>query len=195
MASIQGRAVNPGDRLRCVDPTIDLTVGKIYFAEQEVFQSNDYVFVVGDNPKEGVRAFRLSRFELVLPPVQAGKYPDGNPKTAIGASKPGGMDCLPPLAIFKMGEVFQGGAAKYGKMNWREHGITLSTYTNAAMRHLLALADGQDIDPESGVEHAAHVMACMAILIDAKSVGKMVDDRGPKGRLPAYLAEKTKKVT
>jgi hypothetical protein len=78
------------------------------------------------------------------------------------------------------------GARKYGRFNWREHTVTVSVYTDAIMRHLMAYVDGEDLDPESGINHLAHVMACCAVLLDAKAMGKLNDDRTP-GPAPKYL--------
>jgi hypothetical protein len=52
-------------------------------------------------------------------------------------------------------------------------------YYDAAMRHLMAYFDGQDLDPESGLPHLAHVMACASILIDAKK-NETLNDNRPK---------------
>jgi len=40
-----------------------------------------------------------------------------------------------------------------------------------------ALLEGEDIDPKSGLPHLAHALACIAIIIDAKTAGKLIDDR------------------
>lgn len=69
------------------------------------------------------------------------------------------------------------GASKYGAFNWQADPVDATTYYSAAMRHLLQWFSGEDVDPESGSSHLAHVRACMAILIDAQASGKLVDDR------------------
>lgn len=118
--------------------------------------------------------------------------PDGNPKTAWGVNKPG-IDKVPPVAIMEMGRVMQHGAAKYGPMNWRHDRITFSTYYNAALRHLFAMLDGEWIDPESGLPHAAHVMAGMGVMIDAHDLGMMNDDRPKVGRAADYIREQAER--
>ena len=66
---------------------------------------------------------------------------------------------------------------KYGAFNWRTEGpLYTTTYLDAAVRHLFAMMDGDDTD-ESGFPHAAHVAACMVILMDAKSKGCLHEDR------------------
>ncbi len=106
----------------------------------------------------------------------AASYPDDNPKTALGEAKPK-ISSTPTIGIREMGKVFELGAKKYGRYNWRLHTVSATVYYDAAWRHLSAWFDGEDIDPESGVSHLAHVMACMTILLDAKQHGMLNDNR------------------
>lgn len=69
------------------------------------------------------------------------------------------------------------GAEKYGAFNWQSSKVDATTYYSAAMRHLMSWFAGEDVDPESGASHLAHVRACMGILIDAAATGQLVDDR------------------
>jgi len=108
--------------------------------------------------------------------------PDDNPKTAFGTQKDP-MHFTPTEALRAVGRVMRGGAEKYGAYNWREDRITASTYYDAAMRHLMAWWDGEDLDPESGEPHLAHVMACCAILLDGREQDTLNDDR-PEAPLP-----------
>lgn len=73
--------------------------------------------------------------------------------------------------------VHKSGANKYGVRNWRVDKILASTYEGAILRHFIAWASGEDIDPESGVHHLAHVRACCAIVRDAAMRGMLIDDR------------------
>jgi len=104
------------------------------------------------------------------------KYPDDNPKTALGEAKVKLSD-TPTIGIQLMGQVHTNGAAKYGRFNWREHTVSSTVYYDAAQRHLMAWFDGETIDPESGLPHLAHVMACCNILLDAKKNEKLNDNR------------------
>ena len=99
-----------------------------------------------------------------------------DPKGAIGATKtPLGL--IPPYAMEQTAWVHKLGAEKYGPHNWRKTGVCASTYVNAIMRHLNAWRDGEDLDPESGISHVAHVACCCNILLDAEYCGKLQDDR------------------
>jgi hypothetical protein len=102
--------------------------------------------------------------------------PDNNPKTEFGEAKPK-MSDTPTYPITIMGQVFSGGAAKYGRFNWREKTVSSSVYYDAALRHLMAWFNREDLDPESGFSHLGHVMACMAILMDAEREGLLNDNR------------------
>lgn len=103
-------------------------------------------------------------------------YPDNNPKSIEGAKKPQ-LHLIPPSAMLAEARVFELGARKYGAYNWRENSVAATVYQSAALRHLLAWFDGEDIDKESGESHLAHARACMGILLDADITGNLVDDR------------------
>ncbi len=117
--------------------------------------------------------------ELTVPSAATSKV-DTNPKTAFGAVK-APMGLIPVSALVHEAEVFRLGAKKYGPLNWRKNPVSASTYLDASFRHWALFLDGQDNDPESGASHLAHVRACMAILIDAKEHGTLIDDRPTPG--------------
>ncbi|MGH0000092.1 dATP/dGTP diphosphohydrolase domain-containing protein [Pseudovibrio ascidiaceicola] len=121
----------------------------------------------------------------------SGAYPDNNPKAVLGTAKPS-LSVIPPVAIFHLGQAMEDGEKKYGLMNWRENQVSASVYYNAALRHLMAWWDGEQKASDSGVHHLAHVMGCMAILLDAESMGNLIDDRPRSGMLPAFIKANTK---
>lgn len=103
--------------------------------------------------------------------------PAGDPKAAAGLLKVD-LSMVPSGAIIEEAKVLAIGAAKYGFHNWRTgEGIRARVYTAAIMRHLLAYQDGEDTDPESGFSHLAHIRATAGILLDAKAVDKLIDNR------------------
>lgn len=118
----------------------------------------------------------------------APSYPDDNPKTSIGATKVP-LHLVPPSAKHYLALAFKDGAAKYGPYNWREKKVSMSVYYAAAMRHMDALWDGEDLSEDAKVHHAAHAMACMAIIVDAMSIGMLNDDRPFKGAVPRLQKE------
>lgn len=115
-------------------------------------------------------------------------YPDNNPKTTIGVTK-APLHLVPPSASYFLADAFADGARKYGPYNWREHKVSASVYVAAAKRHIDAWWDGEDLSADANVEHMAHAMACMAIILDAKSVGMLNDDRPALGAAALLQAQ------
>jgi hypothetical protein len=99
-----------------------------------------------------------------------------NPKDAIGRKKPG-MSKLPLGPLFAAGEVMKLGANKYGPYNWRGADVSASVYFDAIMRHLYQWWEGEDYDAESGQSHLAHIIANCALVMDAESRDRLVNDR------------------
>jgi len=86
------------------------------------------------------------------------------------------MHLLDRTALESMAAVLQHGAIKYGPDNWRE-GISYTRLIGAAMRHLHALNDCEDLDPETGELHAAHAMCSLMFLIWMMRCRTDFDDR------------------
>jgi len=103
-----------------------------------------------------------------------------NPKHDEGRKKPG-MSLAPATAAYWWGYVHEAGAEKYGAFNWRETRVYASVYIDAMRRHADLMAEGEffDTGPDgTGAPHAACIMACAAILIDAFYHDTLVDDTG-----------------
>ena len=122
-----------------------------------------------------------------------------NPKHRVGLTK-APLSLVPRSAKIHLAMALADGAEKYGAYNWRIEAVNMRIYLEAAERHLDALLDGEDKADDSGLHHAAHIMACMAIILDAQAQGKLIDDRpveGAAARLlveaKEWLAERTKK--
>jgi hypothetical protein len=115
-----------------------------------------------------------------------------NPKDIAGTKKPP-LRLLPTIGLIYLAKVMALGAKKYGPWNWRDAAVRATVYDEAALRHLFALLDGQDLDEESGLPHEAHIMACMAIKLDAKACGKLIDDRNKSGNVAPLLKQLTEK--
>lgn len=111
-----------------------------------------------------------------------------NPKDLIGITK-SRLDLVPPALAISAAPAMELGARKYGPYNWRTKAVRLTVYLGAIERHVAAYKDGQDTDPESGYSHLGHAAACLAIIADAKAIGKLIDDRPPAGGAAAMLEE------
>lgn len=112
--------------------------------------------------------------------------PGGNPKDAIGSTKLA-IDLVPDSAVVAMTLAFAEGMFKYGRFNWRAFPVRFSVYDGAAMRHRAKVRAGEWSDKRTKVPHIASIMACYAIINDARVQGSLIDDRPPAQ--PALLAE------
>lgn len=123
------------------------------------------------------------------PPVKP-----SNPKDMIGSTKlpmslvPGSMKAYAALGYLE-------GMLKYGLVNWREAGVRCSIYMDALERHYEKFKNGEWEDKQTGVPHLASMLACIGIIIDAHTAGKLTDDRpkqAPVGALIDSFEEKVK---
>lgn len=56
------------------------------------------------------------------------------------------------------------GAEKYSADNWKI-GLDRTEILESAQRHLIALFNGEENDPESGLSHAGHIMCNMMFYV------------------------------
>lgn len=73
-------------------------------------------------------------------------------------------------------KVLEHGAEKYAPHNW-EKGFDWTRLTDAIMRHAIALSQGQDTDPDSGLPTAAHLGCEVLFYIAHAKRGLGRDDR------------------
>jgi len=118
-------------------------------------------------------------------------YPDDNPKTILGVSKPG-IKAVPASALYYLGQAMADGERKYGLYNYREKRVSSSIYFEAAQRHWWSWWDGEDCAQDSNIHHLAHAMACAAIVLDAYELRQLNDDRGQKGNVSDIIRRWTK---
>ena len=72
------------------------------------------------------------------------------------------ISLVPSSFILGIGSVFNFGGAKYGLHNYRQ-GLKHSRCIDAAIRHLLAILDGEEVDNESGLLHIHHAGCSLAM--------------------------------
>lgn len=113
---------------------------------------------------------------------------ESNPKDLLGIKK-APLRLVPPALAIGVAPAMALGASKYGPYNWREKAVRLSVYLEAIDRHLAAFKDGQTYDEESGASHLSHVGACLAIIMDADAIDKLIDDRPTPGGAAKLLKE------
>jgi hypothetical protein len=111
-----------------------------------------------------------------------------NPKDLIGSTKLP-LNLVPDtLAIYAV-MAFAEGASKYGAFNWRIAGVRFSIYMAAHDRHQKKMWNGEWADPKTKVPHIASMIACLAIVADARECGKLTDDRPPSVDIPCLIDE------
>lgn len=111
-----------------------------------------------------------------------------NPKDLIGSTKLP-LNLVPDSLTIFAAMSFAEGASKYGAYNWRAAGVRASIYRAALERHLKKWWNGEWADKKTKVPHLASVIACAAIILDARSVGKLVDDRPPTADVDKLIAD------
>lgn len=115
-----------------------------------------------------------------------------NPKDIVGSDK------LPvhlwPTTATMMGCLGLMDGLKYGRSNYRSIGVRASIYFDALIRHAYAWFEGEECDPDSGLPHLSHALACLAIIVDADAAGKMTDDRMIRGGYRDLVTELTPHV-
>lgn len=107
-----------------------------------------------------------------------------NPKESIGLSKLP-LHLWSPLAT-AYGSLGLLNGGKYGYGNYKATPVLASIYIAAIKRHLSAWEEGQECDEADGVPHLGAVLANVAILLESRAVGTMIDDRQISG---GYLKE------
>lgn len=136
----------------------------------------------------------VAKVGFVCRPVGVKPSEGINPKDAVAAAKPD-LYLVPPALVIWTAKCMEHGKKKYSAANWRDENqkVRMTVYISAALRHLMALADGEDNAPDSGLPHAAHAAASMGIILDALACGTLIDDRsrpGPAAKLLEQLTEK-----
>lgn len=86
---------------------------------------------------------------------------------------------VPRAAIEGAAQALMFGAGKYGRDNYKK-GFEQTRLLDAAMRHLIAYTDGEDLDPESGLSHLDHALASVSMLKECIRLGTAKDDRFKK---------------
>lgn len=159
----------------------DPMIGFVVLSEHSIMSPSGVVHAFSVYRKMPVPSHRLDEARPSIPAddkilAETGGLKPTNPKDLIGSNKlplhlwPNTATALGALALLD-------GALKYGRSNFRHIGVRASIYYDAFNRHTKAWFEGEDNDPESGLPHLAHALACVAILVDAQAAGKLNDDR------------------
>jgi len=88
---------------------------------------------------------------------------------------------IPLVTLEDEARVWEYGKKKYAAWNWAK-GMPWSVPFACAVRHLSAWQRGEDLDPESGLPHLAHVACNIRMLTLYSKTYPEGDDR-PKGKI------------
>ncbi len=108
-----------------------------------------------------------------------------NPKDTIGIRKVS-MSTVPAGVLAELAVAMTEGALKYGRHNYRVGQVRASVYYDAAMRHLMAWWEGENIDEGSALSHVTKAIASLVVLCDAIQQDRLEDDRPPSNHLIDY---------
>lgn len=86
------------------------------------------------------------------------------------------ISLIPKEALEEEAKALGFGASKYGRFNFKG-GIEYSRLIDAAMRHILAFADGEDLDPEAKTNHIGNARANLGMLLWMINNKPEMDDR------------------
>ena len=106
---------------------------------------------------------------LDKPQEQALRYNEGKLKWSLVD-----WQSLEPLV-----KVLEMGAEKYSPNNWKK-GMPVTQVSESLLRHMFAFLNGEDIDPESKIEHLGHVMCNAMFLTYILREKSQFDDRQDK---------------
>lgn len=125
---------------------------------------------------------RCPRSGRAYPDQTEAPMPDAvNPKQLCAvADGKAPLEYLEPAGDAETALVMKHGADKYGLRNYTVTPINTRTYIGAVARHLRAIRLGEDVDPDSGHSHWAHIRACCDVVFGAQHAGTLVDDRAPQ---------------
>ena len=104
------------------------------------------------------------------------KEKETNPKDALSISKVP-FHAIPTIPMLEVGLAMMEGGRKYGTHNYRQAGVKMSVYYDAAIRHLAAWWEGQDLDPASGIHHVVKAIAGLLVVRDGMLMKNCIDDR------------------
>lgn len=124
---------------------------------------------------EYVRAWQRDFDEKVKTAMEADKIPSPTGGVKSDGGKPR-YDLISPIALEAIARVLSHGAEKYSAHNWRK-GIEFSRLIRSALGHINAFNSGENIDPESNLQHLAEAGCNIIFLLELCITHPELDDR------------------
>lgn len=91
------------------------------------------------------------------------------------------LSLIPLVAQEQEALGFMLGEKKYGRYNYLS-GLESHRLVAAAMRHIMAWQNGEDLDLESGASHLGHARCCLSMILHCAQVGTLKDTRWTGGK-------------
>lgn len=108
--------------------------------------------------------------------------PEGSMKASNNKVR---FELIPAQCIRVLAEILTHGAKKYSPNNWRKHDA--HQCLGALQRHLNARAEGEVLDPDSGLPHTGHAFCNAMFLLYFDLIGKKVNYDVPDEEQPAEV--------
>lgn len=95
------------------------------------------------------------------------------------------LSLLPVEACIQEARVWMAGERKYGRDNWKHlwGDNTISTVMASLLRHSFAILNGEVVDPETGLDHAAHIRCNAAMVLEYRKQQENYSPV-PAGKIP-----------
>lgn len=160
----QDQVIIPREACGCPSDSVNIaSLSDLCKLHQEEYMAlSNPVVIESEAPQQPTETISVIEYA----PEKGVKFDSGKAKLSM----------IPRPSLEAISEVFQYGANKYGKNNYRK-GMQYSRLIDAAMRHLVAFADREDTDSESGLSHLAHCATNLCMLIEYTKKGIGEDDR------------------
>ena len=116
----------------------------------------------GSSPEQLLSSFNNNQ-QVLDNKLKALRYNKGKPQLSYLLDT--------PLANNELAKVFEEGAKKYERGNWKL-GLENDKLMDSTLRHLQAYASGEEVDTETGCHHLAHVDWNVKVLLEQVLKGK-----------------------
>lgn len=115
---------------------------------------------------------------------------DKKPKDLSFGKKPP-ISLVPPVFITEVARCMEDGAKKRSPYNWRQSPVSAMQLLDKVLRHTLDAVNGIDITEDSKLDNLASAAADIAVYLDARANGSLVDDRPNKSKPSIELLANT----
>jgi hypothetical protein len=144
---------------------------KVILKQKELMTAPHKPFEIVQIPN-GIAARAATRYFEKTYPLSETQMTEG---IKLDSGKPR-TELLDAEFLLDVSKVLTVGAKKYASHNWR-NGISYGRLIGAILRHIFAILRGEDIDPEFGLPHSAH-LGCEVMFLHWMMLNrKDLDDR------------------